>query len=97
MSFSSLCIFWKKLSLILCLNELTLFVDFRSEDRLFHIFGPMYTHRNKVAYEEPFRVLEQDTYMEPLKVLQGTPNQVFFKEPLPMVLQRTPKGTSENP
>ena len=41
MSFSSLCIFWKKLSLILCLNELILFVDFRSEDRLFHIFGPM--------------------------------------------------------
>ena len=49
------------------------------------------------SYEEPFRVLEQDTYMEPLKVLQGTPNQGFFKEPLPMVLQRTPKGTSKNP
>ena len=27
MLFSSLCIFWKKLSLILCLNELTLLVD----------------------------------------------------------------------
>ena len=39
--YSSLCILWKKLSLILCLNELILFVDFRSEDRLFHIFGPM--------------------------------------------------------
>ena len=59
--------------------------------------GEAYTHRKKVAYEEPFRVLEQDTYMEPLKVLQRTPSQGFFKEPLPMVLQRTPKGTSENP
>ena len=56
-----------------------------------------HTHRKKVAYEEPFTVLEQDTYMEPLKVLQRTPSQGFFKEPLPMVLQRTPKGTSENP
>ena len=40
MLFSSLCIFWKKLSLILCLNEVTLFVDFKSDDRLFHIFAP---------------------------------------------------------
>ena len=40
MLFSSLCIFWKKFSLILCFNELTLFVDFKSDDRLFHIFGP---------------------------------------------------------
>ena len=31
----------EKLSLILCLNELIQFVDFRSEDRRFHIFGPM--------------------------------------------------------
>ena len=38
--FSSLCIFWKKLSFILCLNELILFVDFKSDGRLFHIFGP---------------------------------------------------------
>ena len=29
-NFSSLCIFWKKFSLILCLNELILFVDFSS-------------------------------------------------------------------
>ena len=34
MSFSSLCIFWKKLSLILCLNELIPFVDFKSADSL---------------------------------------------------------------
>ena len=34
MSFSSLCIFWKTLTLILCLNELILFLDFKSEDRL---------------------------------------------------------------
>ena len=31
----------EKLSLILRLNELILFADFKSEDRLFHIFGPM--------------------------------------------------------
>ena len=40
MSFFSLYINWKKLSLILCLNELMLFVDFKSDDRLFHIIGP---------------------------------------------------------
>ena len=42
MLFSSLCIFWKKISLILCLNESIFFVDFKSDDRLFHIFGPKY-------------------------------------------------------
>ena len=31
--------FGKKLSFILCLNELILFVDFKSVDRLFHILG----------------------------------------------------------
>ena len=31
----------EKIVLILCLNELILFVDFKSEDRLFHIFGPI--------------------------------------------------------
>ena len=36
MSFSSLCIFWKKLFLMLCFKELILYVDFKSEDRLFH-------------------------------------------------------------
>ena len=30
----------EKLSLILCLNELIVFVDFESEDRLFYILGP---------------------------------------------------------
>ena len=55
-----------------------------------------YTHRKKVAYEEPFRVLQQGSNMEPLKVLQRTPIQGFFKELPSVVLQRTPKGTSEN-
>ena len=41
MSCFPLCIFWKNWSLILCLNELILFVDFKPEDRLVHIFGPM--------------------------------------------------------
>ena len=35
MFFYSLCLFLKKLSLILGLNELILSVDFKSEDRLF--------------------------------------------------------------
>ena len=38
LSFSSLCVFRKKLSLILCLNELILVVDFKSDDKLFYIF-----------------------------------------------------------
>ena len=32
-----------------------------------------YTHRKKVAYEEPFRALQPGTNMEPLKVLQRAP------------------------
>ena len=36
--FQSLCTFWRKLLLILCLNELILSVGLKSEDRLFHIF-----------------------------------------------------------
>ena len=41
--------FWKKLSLILCLNELILFIDLKSDDRLFHIFVP----RKTVAFGQP--------------------------------------------
>ena len=41
MSSSSICLFWKKLLLILCLNVLTFFADFNSDGRLFHVFGPM--------------------------------------------------------
>ena len=40
MSSSSFCIFWKKSSLILCLNVFGLLDDFKSDGRLFHIFGP---------------------------------------------------------
>ena len=36
--------------------------------------GDAHVHsQKKVAYEEPFRVLQQNTYMEPLRVLQRTP------------------------
>ena len=38
-SSSSLCMFLKKFSLILCFNFFML-VDFKSDARLFHIFGP---------------------------------------------------------
>ena len=42
-SFSCLCVYFLKivfeLKIVLRLNELKLFVDFKSEDRLFHIFA----------------------------------------------------------
>ena len=36
MSSSSFCIFWKKFSLILCLNVFGFSADFKSDGRLFH-------------------------------------------------------------
>ena len=45
MSSSSFCICWKKLSLILCLNVFGFLADFKSDGRLFHIFGQRYDKR----------------------------------------------------
>ena len=61
MLFSSLCIFWKKLSFTLCLNELILFVDFKSVDRLFHILGPKNRTQNCTchAHNGCWKVFEQ--------------------------------------
>ena len=69
-----------------CMN----FIELKGQNHVIVNKPVISTLRKKMAYEEPFKVLQQNTYMEPLKVLQRTPSQGFFEEPLPMVLQRTP-------
>ena len=46
----------------------------------------VYTHRKKVVYEEPFRVLQPGINMEPVKMLQRTPIQTLFREPMKVLI-----------